>query len=262
MTRISLRDICLIVACIVGLLLTVLGITLHFKFPDLMAARLKKTMNLRREGPLFERWMYQRGTLESSYYFFHVLNPEEAAQGAKVQLQEVGPYVFRQSQIKELLNYSAVNETATYNEKKTYHFVREKSIGDLDENVTVVNTPLATVVSKAMPKIQKMGFFGGMALRLLNGFLHSYNQHMFVNATVGELLTGLHIEMLDSLSTLTGIAGSFSEDLMKKAQNVKTTIGIISNKNDTFLGPYTVYLGLTKKTQPKVYTVKSWAGKE
>lgn len=81
---------------------------------------------------------------------------------------------------------------------------------------------------------------------------------MFLNATVGELLTGLTSPMLDSLSTLTSMLGG--GEGLNKPENKKGRFGIISTKNDSAQGPFEVFMGIDK-TQPKVFTVRSWDGK-
>lgn len=59
-------------------------------FTDLIKSQLKLT----RDGEIFKNWINFPVPLQSKFHFFNVLNPDEAIAGAKVQVQEVGPFTF------------------------------------------------------------------------------------------------------------------------------------------------------------------------
>ena len=77
-------------------------------------------------------------------YFFNVTNAEEILRvrnGTKPNLQEVGPYVYRQ--FTDLRNVTwNDNDTVTYYQNKTYFYQPHLSNGTLGDIITVINPVL------------------------------------------------------------------------------------------------------------------------
>jgi hypothetical protein len=57
-------------------------------------ALIKSQLVLKRDTEIFKSWEKFPVPLQSKFHFFHVLNPEDAMNGAKVKLREVGPFTF------------------------------------------------------------------------------------------------------------------------------------------------------------------------
>ena len=79
--------------------------------------------------------------LTASFYLFHISNANDVYnKGAKPMLVEKGPYVFQEfhHKIDEVWNE---NGTVTYKQIKRWIHVS----GDIEENVTIVNSVYATV---------------------------------------------------------------------------------------------------------------------
>jgi len=77
----------------------------------------------------FPMWQDLPAPMLASMYLFNVLNPEEVSNGAKPKLQEVGPYVFTEQHHKTKLIWNE-NNTVTYRQIRTWHFVPELSSGN------------------------------------------------------------------------------------------------------------------------------------
>ena len=79
----------------------VIGITacvftlLALSFSTLLEMAIRSQMKLEEGGMMMKMWQYPPITINFKINFFHVLNPREAMNGAKVKVQEVGPYWFR-----------------------------------------------------------------------------------------------------------------------------------------------------------------------
>ena len=82
-------------------------------------------------------------------YYFNVTNAEEILRdrnGTKPDIQEVGPYVYRQ--FTDLRNVTwNDNDTVTYYKNKTYFYQPNLSNGSLDDIVTVINPVLLVKIN-------------------------------------------------------------------------------------------------------------------
>ena len=79
---------------IAGIILTTLGGLMLIFLPVLFTDLIKSQVKLTRDGEMFKNWLNFPVPLTSKFHFFNVLNPEEAMAGAKVIVQEVGPFTF------------------------------------------------------------------------------------------------------------------------------------------------------------------------
>ncbi|KAI8439916.1 hypothetical protein MSG28_001375 [Choristoneura fumiferana] len=88
---------------------------------------------------MFERWRKMPIPLTFKIYVFDVVNAEGINNGEKPQLEEKGPYVYKEYREKTILGYGE-NDTIEYMLKKTFVFDQKES-GQLteDDEVTVIN---------------------------------------------------------------------------------------------------------------------------
>lgn len=79
-------------------------------------------------------------------YFFNWTNPDDVKtkNGTKPHFVEMGPYTFSEVHERVNLVWNA-NNTVTYEQRRTWHFVPELSKGTLDDQVTNLN--VITLVS-------------------------------------------------------------------------------------------------------------------
>lgn len=106
---------------------------------------------------LFEQWLNPPIDVYMNFYIFDLKNPDQFIRGAKPKLQEIGPFVFREYIIKEDI-VDNLNYTITYNERRRYKFVPEKSSYELEYPITTLNMAIVTVMSQ---------------IRYMSGFIHS-----------------------------------------------------------------------------------------
>lgn len=71
---------------------------------------------------------------------FNWTNPDEVENPeVKPHFVEMGPYVFLEKHKRVNITWNAQNNTVSYNQIRTWHFVPEKSNGSLSDVVTNVN---------------------------------------------------------------------------------------------------------------------------
>ncbi|CAL8080165.1 unnamed protein product [Orchesella dallaii] len=73
------------------------------------------------------------------FNIFNITNPEEMSQGAKPQVNEMGPYVYIIDYDKHNFVPNEDDDTYVYQDSKTYFFVPEMSNGREDDMVTYIN---------------------------------------------------------------------------------------------------------------------------
>merc|ERR1711935_1050564 len=149
----------------ISIFIIVFGIAvLTFGKTIVMKAVLNK-MVLRPGSDTLKTWGDPPIQTHQSVYIFNVTNPNEVLQGAKPNLVEIGPVVYKTVLVKDSLdeetgksslNFSDSGEFISYQPRKYLYLDREKSVIDPDEAIiTVPNVPLLTGLSK----LQDMGFF-------------------------------------------------------------------------------------------------------
>ncbi|ODM93156.1 Protein croquemort, partial [Orchesella cincta] len=111
----------------------------------------------------FEMWKETPVPVYLEFYFFNwtnsgdLTNPDKTIR--KPNLVELGPYVFRETKRKVILNWHDNNGTVTFLQNKTWHFDPKLSTGSLNDIVTTLNVPAiaaAFVVKKHPPIIKTM----------------------------------------------------------------------------------------------------------
>ena len=84
-------------------------------------------------------------------------NPEEVERfGAKPILNEIGPFTYRLYRNKTDIDFHD-NDTVSYREKMSWHFVRDRSYADENQVLTTLNGPLAltlTLIQNASPAVR------------------------------------------------------------------------------------------------------------
>lgn len=127
--------------CLIGVggVLAALGTTLFFTFDSILEASFKKNVNLDPKGEVFPNWAKFPIGIGLQWHFFHVVNPEEALNGQKVRVREVGPYGMVQWRSKKVLLWSPNYDRVRYYEYRAYHLDPANTVGSLDDEITVIN---------------------------------------------------------------------------------------------------------------------------
>ena len=76
--------------------LAALFLLLHLKLSSLLELAIRSQLVIEEGNDLFRQWSdVPIGLLGYKYYFFEIVNPDEALRGAKVRVREHGPYCFK-----------------------------------------------------------------------------------------------------------------------------------------------------------------------
>jgi len=150
-------------------------------FPNIFKTILSQKMTLVDGTPAYDVWLENKDPAYMRMYMFHIVNPEEIANGtAKPLLKEMGPYVFREQKQKANVTQHAYNSSVTYRERKWWYFEPDMSNGSLDDYVTSLNVP--AVIGQEVSRGDYWQSF------LLDQTFSMVGVELFVNKTVGELL--------------------------------------------------------------------------
>lgn len=138
-------------------------------------------MELRNGTRTFDWWLRPPTRLKLKIYIFNYtnLNEFEAGQASKLRVQEVGPYVYRQTLSRQNVALHD-NGTVTFQDKRVYEWTSGRFSND---TVMVPNVPLMFTTAY----VRDMGF----ALRFFtNTVLSTLQEKPFINETVGGFLWG------------------------------------------------------------------------
>ncbi|XP_028273661.1 lysosome membrane protein 2-like isoform X2 [Parambassis ranga] len=223
MTR---RSCAVYVAGIVCAHLLVVGIGLFVSqvFRTLMHNRLKKEIVLVEGSRVFDSWKSPPPPVYMEFFFFNVTNVKEFLEGTKPEVEQVGPYTYREYRYKD--NVSMVdggNKMVSAYNVKSFVFLRDKSVGDpAVDSITTVNIPAWAVMNKV-----KGSFFKASMVSI---WMNSLKSGLFTTRTVDELLWGYEDPLLAR------IAPSNPE--------VEKVFGLMYKKNGSNDGEFIYHTGI------------------
>lgn len=130
-------------------------------------------------------------------YLYNWTNSEQVLQDNKIKpiFQECGPYTFHESHIRVNFKWHE-NSTITYQQKKIWKYIPERSKGSLNDVITNLN-----------PIIASVGYFvkdkTWIVKKAVNLLLKEKEKSLTVTSTVEKLLWfGIDDEMLTALTKL------------------------------------------------------------
>lgn len=77
-----------------SIIIAIIGLILVILLPELFDNAIKSQVKLVKDSEIYKNWIKFPVPLKSTFHFFRILNPDDVMNGAKVQLEEVGPFVF------------------------------------------------------------------------------------------------------------------------------------------------------------------------
>jgi len=177
-------------------ILIVSGVVLIVAKHVLFMSIFKSQLVLSPTSGSFPMWQTLPEPMQASMYLFQVLNPDAVTQGAKPQLEQVGPYVFTEQHEKTSLVWND-NGTVTYKQIRTWHFLPHLSNGTLDDKVTILNSVAASLGPMIQNNVPSFFILG------VNMFLLSIKEELFITKTVREIIfDGYHDPLFDNLTSL------------------------------------------------------------
>lgn len=125
--------------------------------------------------------------LRMSISVYNVTNADEVvSSAAKLQLEEIGPFVYYEFKTKEFLDNNQTSGLITYKLRRQFVFKPELSVGDPKKmNLTWINIPVIAAISL----IDKMSFVEKFAARaILDRSIASVNEQPFITDTVENFI--------------------------------------------------------------------------
>ncbi|XP_039278821.1 sensory neuron membrane protein 2-like [Nilaparvata lugens] len=245
-----------------GLLLCLFGVLLGtIIFPSIIEMKIKEETALSNNSEAFKHWL-QPPPLLFNVYIFNVTNPTEVAAGEKPIVREVGPYVYVQRMIREVIDYHEEDDTLSYATRKIYTFNQQRS-GSLKESdkVTMINPTLMGIVLTVYKLLP-------MALPIVNDAIPSMFPDripgtVFSTFTVKELLfSGVPINCSNTASDLVckNLKMHQPTTVTQLPDSPDSIFSFFNHKNNSLEGPYRIYRG--RKIPTNVGKIKMYKNQD
>ncbi|XP_036777686.1 scavenger receptor class B member 1 isoform X1 [Manis pentadactyla] len=224
---------------VTGLLFAVLGAVMIVVLPWIIKQQVIKNVRIDPMSLSFNMWKEIPVPFYLSAYFFHVVNPDEIIQGGKPQVQERGPYVYREFRHKRNITFND-NDTVSFREYRSFQFQPDRSSG-LESDYIVM--PNILVLSAAMLMEDRP-----MSLKLIMTLAFStLGERAFMNRTVGEIMWGYDDPLVHLINKYFPNTFPF-----------KGKFGLFAQLNNSDSGLFTVFTGV--KDISKIHLVDRWNG--
>lgn len=141
---------------------------------------------------LYKLWLNPPLEVFIVAHIFNYTNVEAfvSGQDAKLKLEEVGPYVYKEVLSNHNVTVNEANNTITYTPKREYIFVPERSVGDPKvDHILNVNIPYMGVTTQAT----QLSMFAALGLSAL---MKRLNAQPILNVTVHDYLWGYEDHMV------------------------------------------------------------------
>lgn len=165
-------------------------------------------------------------------YIYNVTNADAFLNNAeKPVLNELGPYVYIETWEKVAVAFND-NGTVSFQQKKTFKFSPELSVGDVEDMVVVPNIPMlsATSQSKHAARFLRLAMASIMDILKIKPF---------VEVSVGQLLWGYEDPLL-----------KLAKDVVPKEQKLPyEEFGLMYGKNGTAKEVVTIFTGASDITR-------------
>ncbi|CAF0930952.1 unnamed protein product [Adineta ricciae] len=162
-------------------------------FSDVIIKKaVKKESQLKQGTVVYKLWRDSPVPYYISIYIFDLINEVDFLNGAKPQLIERGPFVYKEQRTKTDIRIYP-NGTISYRELRNYTFDRSKSSDDETYNITTVNVVYMTLVNYLLTQNVLS------PVRSLIGLLLSTIEKPIMKRTVKEYLWGYRDPILGAL---------------------------------------------------------------
>ncbi|CAK1540788.1 unnamed protein product [Leptosia nina] len=165
-----------------GSVMVVVGAVMVVFWPSIFFAQLKSMMILSETSTSFSIWREIPIPMYLECHMFNITNIDEILAGTAktVQLEELGPYVFRESHTKVNLTWNN-NNTVTFYNQRYWHFEPDMSNGSLSDSITSINPIVATIA-------YFMRHSNPVLRVTVDVFMKTLHKNMFTTAPVSDWL--------------------------------------------------------------------------
>lgn len=213
----------LAVACAM-IVLGILGLVVA---PDILQNQVNSQLPLTADSDQVDAWEVPPVPIYLQFWLWECVNVDEVLQGAVPSIRQRGPFTYLEKRTKIGVEFNT-NDTVTYRQVMSYSFLPDLSPYGEDKLITMINVPYVTIVQQL--RTQK-----AFVQELVDIFLRSYPEALYVTHTAGEWIWGYEDPFLKAIKELP-LIGPFVPD---------DHFGYFYGQNATDDGLYTVFTGTT-----------------
>jgi lysosome membrane protein 2 len=207
----------LVITCIF-VIAGIIGITLG---PRILQNQINNQLPLSVDSDQLDSWSTPPVPIYLQFWLWECVNVADVIQGTKPMLVQRGPFTYLEHRRKVGIAFND-NYTVSYRQPISYTFLRNMSVDDEKLPVTMINTPIVTIVSLIRNQ-------SNITQELFNFVKDLLSESVFVKHTAGEWIWGYEDPILK-------LAKEFFPDL-------DDNFGYFYGQNGTDDGLYTVYTG-------------------
>ncbi|KFB44704.1 AGAP008179-PA-like protein [Anopheles sinensis] len=218
----------------------VFAVGLGFLWPALVWQIAKKEFVLVPGTELYDNWYDPPVDMYLELYLWNWTNADDYRQeNYKPHLEQIGPYTFLERHERVNLEWSEDEELLTFQQKRIWHYVPEKSVGDYENDRVVTISPVLLTVGYALRNEPEfLPLIDGLIM--LNGLATS----PFYNILVREMIfEGYDDFLLTSLLSLLEILPPGSLPPIELPPYTKFGWFYGRNDSETYDGTFTVGTG-------------------
>ncbi|CAG7828989.1 unnamed protein product [Allacma fusca] len=214
-------------------LLSISLFVFYVVIPSVIRTLILKETKLINGTETWEKWTNVKIPILIKFYIFNVTNADDAENGAKFEVQEVGPYVWEEKRTKQVISIDENEDTVTYKEIIHYYFRPDLSVGSQEDMVNIVNVPLLAAVALSYHTL-----YTSVANYIINIFARLSETIVMRNVNIRELVfDGVE------LGSTYGLLASFGIVELPD-EFVDGTFAFYNQKNGTPSKEFKVYRGV------------------
>jgi hypothetical protein len=198
--------------------------------PRILQNQINKQLPLTSDSDQLDSWSTPPVPIYLQFWLWECVNTADVIQGVKPMVVQRGPFTYLEHRTKSGVYFNE-NDTVTYRQPISYTFLRNKSVDDESVLITMVNTPIVTIVSLVRNQTNR-------TQEIFNFVQKLFNESLFVKHTVREWLWGYEDPLLKAAKLIPIIQDLIPDD----------HFGYFYEQNATDDGLYTVFTGRIERT--------------
>ena len=206
-------------------ILVIIGIIGITAGPHILQSQVLKQLPLSVDSSQLDSWETPPVPIYLQFWLWECVNVDDVIQGTKPMLVQRGPFTYLEKRTKSGLYFNP-NYTVTYRQPISYTFLPNMSAHDEQLPITMINTPMITIVSLLRNQ-------SNTNKEIFNFIKQIFNESLFVKHTAAEWIWGYEDPLLKVARSIPIIQDLIPDD----------HFGYFHGQNGTDDGLYTVFTG-------------------
>lgn len=211
----------LLISCAL-FIIGIIGITLG---PDILQKQINNQLPLSAYSDQLSSWEVPPVPIYFQIWLWECDNVLDVLNGGKPIIFQRGPFTYAEHRQKVGVAFNE-NYTVSYRQPISYTFLPEKSAYGEDKIITMVNTPLVTIISLVRNQ-------SNLTKEIVNFVAKYFNESLFVKHTAGEWIWGYEDAILRAAREVPILKDLIPDD----------HFGYFYGQNSTDDGLYTTFTG-------------------